>query len=80
LNDKDGAAVPNSPLRFGANAFGQQADMWLAYARPNFALRRNFTYPRDVKRNCQGEGKEELIIFFTKGVMFHRISITAIQQ
>ena len=38
----------NSPLRFGANALGQKEDMWLAIARPNFALRRNFTYPPDV--------------------------------
>jgi len=33
------AAEPNSPLRFGAIALGQHADMWLAHARPNFALR-----------------------------------------
>ena len=35
-------------LRFGAIALGQQADMWLAHARPNFTLRRNFTEPQTL--------------------------------
>ncbi|RLC74784.1 MAG: hypothetical protein DRI61_16030, partial [Chloroflexi bacterium] len=49
-NEKYYPVARNSPLRFGANALGQQADMWLAIARPNFA-KRNFAYPRNVSRN-----------------------------
>jgi len=41
----------NSPLRFGANALGQQEDMWLAIARPNPDYRRDFTYPQNVIGN-----------------------------
>jgi len=37
----------NSPLRSGAIAFGQQADIWLANARPNLPTA-NFTYFRNV--------------------------------
>ena len=40
-------------LRFGSFTLGQQADMWLAIARPNLLRLRsaNFTYPRNVRRN-----------------------------
>ena len=55
----------DSPLRFGANALGQQADMWLRFRlRPNIA-RRNFTYPQNVVQNAvpkkdKKEGRENL--------------------
>ena len=43
----------NSPLRFGASALEQQVDMWFRLRLcPNFASRRNFTYPQNVILNC----------------------------
>lgn len=54
------AAEPNSPLavaRFGADALGQQEDMWLRYAPLKFAIA-NFTYPRNVIRHCQNKCSE----------------------
>ena len=57
-------ASGNSPLRFGANALGQQVDMWLANAHPN-SPSVNFTYPQNIIRNAVPEkdkkdGRENL--------------------
>ncbi len=47
------AAEPNSPLRFGAIALGQQASIWLrAFGTSlKFALRADFRYPQGVIKN-----------------------------
>ena len=47
INEICSSVARNSPLRFGATALGQQADMWLANARPNLPVA-NFTYPPNV--------------------------------
>ena len=45
------AAEPNSPLRFGAIALGQQAGMRFT-PLTQIALSGNFAYPPDVIGNC----------------------------
>jgi len=56
--------IPSSrTLRFGAIVFRQQADMWLANARPNLLHSRsaNFTYPQNVRRHVAREGNNIMI-------------------
>jgi len=56
----------DSPLRFGANALGQQEDMWLAFGYAQISpYGETFIYPQNIIRNVvpkkdKKEGRENL--------------------
>ena len=79
----------DSPLRFGAIALGQQADIWLRLRlRPNLPSV-NFTYPKNIIRNAvpkkdKKEGRENLKtekgVYIEKVVANNRAVVTTEQE